>query len=486
MKNENDLQEWRGHARELLLRRRAPDDILWRAPSDAAGSLFAEAREVQEPGEGGATIVASRRFIQTAERVICHRDPTRFDRLYRVLWRLQQDRRVMDFAADDGVSWLRAAEKSVQRDMHKMKAFVRFRRTQSRGPRESYVAWFEPQHRIVELAAPFFMRRFTGMDWTILTPDRSARWDGRTLSFGIGATRDQAPTDDAVEEQWKAYFASIFNPARLKIKAMTTEMPKKYWKNLPEADLIPNLIAGAKSRTAEMRRHAVTEPNIRASKVHPHATENHPERETPTSLGDVARALTECRRCPLFERASRAVMGEGPERAELMIVGEQPGDQEDLAGKPFVGPAGAILNRALEAAEIDRDGLYLTNAVKHFKFVPRGKRRLHQRPNAGEIEHCRWWLKHEIKIVRPALIVALGATATRGVLGRPLPVKKARGQTFEHESGSAVRVTVHPSYLLRLPDTSERRTEFRRFVADLVSAKAMMTELSEPVLSRRG
>jgi DNA polymerase len=179
-----------------------------------------------------------------------------------------------------------------------------------------------------------------------------------------------------------------------------------------------------------------------------------------------------CRRCPLHGPATQLVFGEGPSSARLMFVGEQPGDQEDRSGRPFVGPAGQIFDAALTQAGLDRTQSYVTNAVKHFKFRPEGKRRIHERPNVGEINHCRWWLKREIELVKPDLIVALGATAARSLTGRALPITASRGQIFESLEGVPVLVTIHPSYLLRLPDPEATERERVRFVEDLKSTQS--------------
>jgi DNA polymerase len=192
------------------------------------------------------------------------------------------------------------------------------------------------------------------------------------------------------------------------------------------------------------------------------------------SLAALREAENACRRCPLYRNATQAVPGAGPRRAALMLVGEQPGDKEDLAGEPFVGPAGRLLDRALADAGITRSGVFLTNAVKHFKHEPRGKRRLHKRPNAYEIERCRWWLTQELAIVRPQAIVALGATAARSLFGRPLPVGKSRGRALAIEDGTAAFVTIHPSMLLRIREEADRHREYRAFVADLRRAAAYL------------
>lgn len=187
----------------------------------------------------------------------------------------------------------------------------------------------------------------------------------------------------------------------------------------------------------------------------------------------------DCTRCPLFRPATQTVFGEGPVDAPLMLVGEQPGDREDLAGRPFVGPAGRLLDSALAAAGIDRERIYLTNAVKHFKFELRGKRQLHARPDAGEIEACRWWLDHERVIVRPRVIVALGATAAHSLFGRSVTVRDMRGTLQRLAQGEAAYVTIHPSFLLRLRDRTQAQHEFKRFVADLRQAGTYEMGLSK-------
>jgi uracil-DNA glycosylase len=191
---------------------------------------------------------------------------------------------------------------------------------------------------------------------------------------------------------------------------------------------------------------------------------------SPSNLVELGAAVQACRRCELWRHATQGVAGEGPRQAPLMLVGEQPGDQEDLQGRPFVGPAGAVLDRALAEAGLDREALWLTNAVKHFKFEPRGKRRIHAKPDAGEIEACRWWLDHELKLVRPKAVVALGATAGRAVFGRPMTVASARGRPMMLKSGAAGLLTVHPSYLLRLRDAADKARAFDLLVADLRAA----------------
>jgi len=184
------------------------------------------------------------------------------------------------------------------------------------------------------------------------------------------------------------------------------------------------------------------------------------------SLTGLRKAENECRRCPLYRNATQAVPGEGPSHAKIMLVGEQPGDKEDLAGKPFVGPAGRVLDKALADAGIPRSETFVTNAVKHFKFEPRGKRRLHKKPNTQEIDRCKWWFEQERAIVQPELIVALGATAARSVMGRAVTIGKLRGQALSLDDGTRVVITIHPSALLRTQDEAERHAAYAAFVKD--------------------
>jgi len=189
----------------------------------------------------------------------------------------------------------------------------------------------------------------------------------------------------------------------------------------------------------------------------------------------IARAAARsCRRCPLWQNATQTVFGEGPEHAEIIFVGEQPGDQEDLAGRPFVGPAGRLLDDILDEAEIDRSKVYVTNAVKHFKFEPRGKRRIHSKPNAGEIRACRWWLEKELALTVPRLAVALGATAAHALLGEVVPVMKLRGSVVDRGDGLRVFITVHPSFILRLPEEVDKRAERARFLEDMRAVARLM------------
>jgi DNA polymerase len=190
------------------------------------------------------------------------------------------------------------------------------------------------------------------------------------------------------------------------------------------------------------------------------------------SLSTLREEAAHCTRCDLYRHATQTVFGEGPAHAKIVLVGEQPGDQEDLAGKPFVGPAGQLLDRALDEAGIERDKVYITNAVKHFKFEPRGKRRIHSKPNAGEIKACKWWLERELVTLAPKFIIALGATAAQSLMGKAVAVTRLRGHETEL-MGVRGLITVHPSYLLRIPDEEGKALEYKKFVADLKLAKRL-------------
>jgi uracil-DNA glycosylase len=185
-----------------------------------------------------------------------------------------------------------------------------------------------------------------------------------------------------------------------------------------------------------------------------------------TTLDELREAVNHCRRCPLWRPATQGVPGEGDQRGRIMLVGEQPGDAEDIQGHPFVGPAGALLDKAVTEAGFVRDDLWITNAVKHFKYEQRGKRRLHKKPSTGEITACRWWLTEELRLVEPQMVVALGASAARSLLGRPVTISSMRGQAHPlHDA--LLWVTIHPSYLLRIREDADRKAEYERFVKDL-------------------
>jgi DNA polymerase len=447
LREPDDFDEWRDEARRLVAQGVAPEHAAWREGEEPA-DLFAT--PAPPPSDRPREVRANRTFLDLARSAVLHADPARLALLYRVLWRLQEFPRLMEDATDRDVGALQRLASQVRRDIHKMRAFLRFRSVADEDG-ERYVAWFEPEHRIERANAEFFVNRFASQRWSILTPRLSLHWDGAALLEGPAAQRGDAPSEDATEELWLGYYRSIFNPARLKVGMMLKEMPRRYWKNLPEARQIPALIAGAQQREAAM---IATGTDLFAQEV------------APASLAQIGEGIAQCRRCAIGCNGTRAVRGEGPGDADLMIVGEQPGDTEERDNKPFVGPAGQLLDQALEDAGIARARAYVTNAVKHFKFVPQGKRRLHQTPTAGEIDLCRWWLDGERALVKPRVILALGASSARGLLGRTPAIGRERGKAIPLPDGTPVWLTAHPSYLLRL-DGEARVREQARFAEDL-------------------
>ena len=453
------LDAWRAAARTALRAEIAPDAIDWSAGEP---STLPFARDIGDAAPKHATVAVPKRFLAIAARVVCHRDEHRFALLYRALWRIAHgERHLLEIATDGDVRRLYDLAKAVRRDAHKMKAFVRFRELP--GERDRFIAWFEPDHLIVDAVAPFFARRFAGMRWAILTPYRSAAWDGHALAFGAGAQRSDAPSEDAGEALWRTYYAHIFNPARVNPERMRQEMPVRYWKNLPEATTLPTLLRDAGARVAEMSARAYEPPQRRIP-------ERVQEEETAMSgmtIANLRKAAHDCRECELWKPATQTVFGEGPDDARVVLIGEQPGDREDLVGRPFVGPAGEVLDRALGEAGIDRDSLYLTNAVKHFRFEMRGKRRLHKNPERTHIAACAHWLDEEIALIRPKIVVCLGAIAAKRIFGSSFALMKQRGVWHSTEEGTRAMATVHPSFVLRQRDERERDTAYRMLVDDL-------------------
>lgn len=463
------FEAWRQAARDLASARVPAGEVLWADEGEAPGLFTADPL----PPPGRHPVTASAEFITLARSVASHSDPQRWGLLYTALLRAQTDRAALANPADPLRNRLDRMAKSVRRDIHKMHAFLRFHEMAAPGPRRAFAAWFEPDHPILEAALPFFARRFADMDWLIATPEGTARFDG-ALQLGPPAPRPDLP-DDASHDLWQVYFASIFNPARIKTAAMRSEMPGKYWKNLPETRLIPQMLADAPRRVQAMAEAGASGPAPAfAARVTArlHAA---PEEagKVPASL-DAARAQARgCTRCDLCHEATQTVWGEGDPQAPLMILGEAPGDREDLEGRPFIGPAGQLLRQTMAEAGIGP--AWLTNAVKHFKFQLRGKRRLHQNPTRGEIRHCRWWLDLERGFIRPRMTLALGASAAFALTDDAGPLAPRRGRIETARDGGPVLITWHPSLILRLDAgrAAEARAQFR---ADLTEVARRMDE----------
>jgi probable DNA metabolism protein len=459
-----DLDGFRAAVRGLVARRASPAEVSWCPAGEA--DLFGEG----ERGEESAAPVALPRALgELIRQVVCHSDRERYALLYAAIWRvLNGERALFDIQSDPLVHRLEGMAKSVRRDLHKMHAFVRFRETHDPDGTERFVSWFEPQHFIVEATAGFFVERFRSLVWSILTPVGSLLWDRASLTIGPAAQRSDAPESDAFEDAWRCYYENVFNPARLNPKAMRQHMPEKYWRNLPEAASIAGLVQQAPGRAREMIAREAAE----REKRDPLKAVAAMAEQGPQTLEELNRLIAASE--PLTPGADRAVLGEGPMEPAVAFVGEQPGDQEEREGRPFIGPAGQLFDKALGEAGIDRSGVYVTNAVKHFKYEPRGKKRLHKRPNPGEVKRYRWWLKRELDFVRPKLVVAMGGTALLGLTGKPLSVLETRGPiAFDGQPGYA---TVHPSYLLRLPDEAAQRAAYDAFRNDLIAVRRLIRE----------
>jgi uracil-DNA glycosylase len=483
LESETDWPGFRREARALLAGLVAPECVGWHTRAEAEGDLFADAGPATAPARRPAamqlTVPAS--FLTLCETVLLHVDPARFGLLYRLLWRLAHEPGLRHDPLDADKVRAQLMARAVRRDIHKMKAFIRFRVVDAdAGDGPLHVAWFEPDHHIVGAVAPFFARRFTQMRWAILTPERSVRWNGEALQFGPGGRREEAPAPDAGEALWLTYYRHIFNPARLKLEAMHKEMPRKYWRNLPEALLIAPLARDAAMRSTRMIDAPATVPARRIPGMESRGISKETLMHAPSedlalpddpekALAVLREATDRCRECPIGEHATQSVFGEGPVGARLMVVGEQPGDQEDLQGRPFVGPAGRLFDRAVDDLGWSRAQLYVTNAVKHFKFELRGKRRMHKTPAQREVAACQHWLQSEIDQVQPRAFIALGGTAARALLGRSVAVLRERGQWQEGPRGLPVLVTLHPSALLR-GDPAERESAYAQWLDDLALA----------------
>ncbi|MCM2374814.1 UdgX family uracil-DNA binding protein [Aporhodopirellula aestuarii] len=451
-------EQWRTEARRLLGAGIAPSDVHF-STLDEQPTLFADTESVSKTARANVTVPKS--FLEIAQTVACHQSPVRWELLYRTLWRLTHNEpALLQMVTDDDVHELHQMKKAVTRDVHKMKAFVRFRRVAS-ALEETYVAWHRPDHRIVSLAAPFFARRFKAMNWSIFTPIESVVWDQQTLRYGAGVPASEVSDEDSLESLWKTYYASIFNPARVKVAMMKREMPVRHWQTLPEASIIQDLLDDAPQRVADMieRNEGFADTATKFLPPQP-------------DLDSLASAVNCCEACDLHQFATQAVFGEGPRDAKIVLVGEQPGDREDIAGKPFVGPAGELLDRAFAELEIGRDEVYITNVVKHFKFTQRGKRRLHKKPNSREIYACRPWLEAELAAIQPHTLVCLGATPAQALIGRDFRITASRGVVQATEWCQRTIATWHPAAILRMPDAARKEQMFQEFVGDLAKANA--------------
>lgn len=456
---------WRDTARQAASAAIPPSGVRFEYGTDQQ-LLFGGSQPLPQEANGeSAPLRIPKAFLKLCERVALHSSPRRYDLLYRMLWRLSHgEPRLLEDAVDPDVATAERMQKAVSRDAHKAKAFVRFHQPPDRDAAPvDYVAWHRADHHILTLVAPFFSRRFPASRWLISTPFESVSWDLTNLHYGPGLPRQALPNEGDLVGLWKTYYAAAFNPARKKEKAMLREMPRRYWSTMPETQLLPEMLASADRRAAELAQ--------RAASTQATALPYLPADRGVASLREAAAA---CRGCDLCEPATQTVFGDGPQHARLMLVGEQPGDEEDRAGEPFVGPAGRVLGESLAAAGVDRGEVYLTNTVKHFRFVQRGKRRVHQKPLIRHVNACSPWIEAEIDAVRPQAIVCLGATAAQALIRRDFKLRDHRGRVSVHGSSAQILGTYHPSAVLRARTPEERDQYFRAIVEDLRQAAALL------------
>jgi uracil-DNA glycosylase len=422
--NETDWEGWRKATRSLVLAGVAPEDVRWSVRShDEAGDPLQE-----ETGSFGV----SRAMVTLASLAIQAREPSRFDLLYRLVWRANAGERVMEKGYDAELRRAQGLAFAVRAEAHKMRTLLRYLPVQE-GNRTRYIGWYEPAHYVLEANAQLLIRRFPELAFSILTPDGAAHWDGTELRFSPGVDHAAVRNDEGLQLWWHRRHAGLLRGARTGTAVPAAEP-------LDESPRPPD------------------RPPLGPVVLPVHAD---------APLQEAMQEASDCRRCHLYELATQTVFGEGPAHPDVLFVGEQPGDQEDVIGRPFVGPAGQIMDCAMEEAGIDRRTVYITNAVKHFKFEPRGKRRIHKTPETPEIQACRFWLDVELVRLRPKLVVAMGGTAARAVLGRAVTITRERGRPIRIQDGQTAFVTVHPSFLLRVPDEAAKAREYEAFVADL-------------------
>jgi len=448
--NVRTFEDWRSNARALLASGTIPDEVYWNDGATPQEGLFAAGSSA---AQGPEAHKVPRALLSLAREVACNRGPGRWSLLYRLLWRVTHENHdLLKVGVDDDVRRAERWADEVRCEIHRMHAFVRFRKVMV-DEQEHYVAWFQPDHHILREAVPFFADRFRSMKWSILTPEESAHWDGNELSFTAGVPRSRAPQEDELESLWRTYYGATFNPARVNLQLMRQHAPQRYWPQMPEMDTLAQELAAAPERVGRM----ITQQAKGAVAYLPET------RDLPV----MADAVKLCRGCDLYLHATQAVFGEGPAAARVVLIGEQPGDQEDHAGKPFVGPAGEVLNRAIAEAGLDRHEIYVTNAVKHFAFEERGKRRIHRTPRLSEVTACRAWVEAELDAIRPEIVVCLGATAAKALLGTQFRITTQRGQFLPTRWSRRTIATYHPSAVLRAETPEHKDEVYAALVNDL-------------------
>lgn len=456
--HDETFDSWRNISRSLLEEKIHFDDVIWQASN--GGSLF-DCADVSI-GKQPSALKIPREFMEDAKFVSSFRDESTWGLLYKLAFRIvYEEKHLMSLALDNDVLDFHRRMKLVSRDLHKMKAFVRFKEIK-KNDQSIYVAWHRPDHRVLKLSAPFFTDRFNGMNWAIFTEEESMSWINNKLEYGPGITQQEAQSFDSTEELWKTYYASIFNPGRVKVKMMKSELPVRHWKTLPEAELIDGLIKDAPNRLDAFYK-----------SQRPSALQWVPNE---ASLPELKAALPNCSACDICSKATAPVNGSGPNDAEIVFVGEQPGLDEDLAGSPFVGPAGKLFMDALAIAGINRSEVYLTNAVKAFKWKESNGMRKHVNPSSSDIAACRPWLKTELEIVKPKILVCLGASAAQSVFGKMMKIADSHGKVFQTSFCDQTIILSHPSAILRQPDPEDQKRLHTQFVGDILALKNLSAQ----------
>jgi uracil-DNA glycosylase len=429
--HETDWTGWRRATRAFVLAGVSPSELRW---------TIGGANDASPDADG--TITLSRTLVALAAQAFQVREVERFALLYTLVWRAHHAELTLSDADDPDLRIARRWALAVRADAHRMRTLIRFVRVPL-GDRPNFLGWYQPDYFVLESNARLLARRDPASSFTIVTPDGSAHQDQNGLRFGSGL---QNPDDDeTLLAWWESHYDTILHTAHAGGGLPEAEELDEDPRPLDLPAIGPVVLA--ESQTGATRT--------------------------------LAREARGCERCSLYAPATQTVFGEGPHDATVLFIGEQPGDQEDIIGRPFVGPAGQLLDTALEEAGIDRRRIAITNAVKHFKFTPRGRRRIHQPPSPQEIDICRFWLDAERTALNPTLLVLLGGSAGRAVLGRPVTVTRERGRPFKLPDGSTAFLTVHPSYLLRQPDEASRAREYAAFVRDLRTVRELISSGSE-------
>jgi DNA polymerase len=429
--HETDWTGWRRATRAFVASGVPPFELKW-----TVGGLA----DAVPDAEGSFTLPRSLVALAAQAFQVC--EVERFALLYTLVWRSRHDELTLSDTNDPDLRIARLWALAVRADAHRMRTHMRFVPV-LQGDQPHFLGWYQPDHFVLEANARLLARRDPANNFTIVTPDGSAYRDQGGLRFGAGL---QNPRDDeTLLAWWESHYQAILSAAHAGGGLPEAEALDEAPRPLNRPPIGPVVLA--ESQTGATR--------------------------------SLAREARGCERCSLCGPATQTVFGEGPRDAAVLFIGEQPGDQEDVIGRPFVGPAGQLLDKALEEAGIDRRRIAITNAVKHFKFTPRGRRRIHQPPSPQEIDTCRFWLDAERTALNPALLVLLGGSAGRAVLGRPVTVTRERGRPFKLSDGSTAFLTVHPSYLLRQPDETSRAREYEAFVRDLRTVRELINSASE-------